>query len=363
MQNILVIDDDEVFRQTTMDALHRQGYQVHGAEDGNAGVELARRLLPDLIMCDVNMDRLDGYSALGELRRSGQTASIPLILMTGHPDFSGMRHGMELGADDYLRKPFSVTELFATVNARLKKLAAVRQEAERKLADLRSSISQALPHELVTPLNGIMGLAQILNTAAETLSPAEVAEMGGDILQSAERLNKLVERFLLYTHLELASVDLEARAAMRKQRTAQLGALIEQRARVQAGKFNRLADLRLELSDGEAAIAAEFMTRLVDELLENAFKFSPAGTAVRVSSLLANARFIFSITDQGYGMEREQITEIGAYVQFNRKELVQTGAGLGLTIAKRLASVHGGTLEVTSQKGKGTTVTVSLPSL
>ena len=129
-----------------------------------AGIETARRALPDLILCDVNMEKVDGYLTLSSLRNEPTTASIPFILMTGLADHAGMRHGMELGADDYLPKPFTIDALYAAVEARLKKLQTVREQAEKKLADLRDNISLMLPHELRTPLNGILAYGEILRS-------------------------------------------------------------------------------------------------------------------------------------------------------------------------------------------------------
>ncbi len=150
MKQILVIDDEAWLREMVRVALEDKSYDVLEAENGARGVDLARRHLPDLILCDVNMKEMDGYRTLSSLRNEPGTASIPVILMTGLADNAGMRHGMELGADDYLAKPFTLDDLYAAVEARLKKLQTVRQEAEKKLADLRDSISLMLPHELPT---------------------------------------------------------------------------------------------------------------------------------------------------------------------------------------------------------------------
>src|SRR6266516_470713 len=178
MKRILVIDDEEWLREMVHLALSQKGYEIIEAENGAVGIEVARKELPDLILCDVNMEKMDGYLTLSSLRSEPATASIPFILMTGLADNAGMRHGMELGADDYLPKPFTIDALYAAVEARLKKAQAVRQEAEKKLADLRDSISMALPHELRTPLNGILAYAEILTNSAATLPAGEVAEMG-----------------------------------------------------------------------------------------------------------------------------------------------------------------------------------------
>src|SRR2546426_4664183 len=185
MKKILIIDDEEWLREMVQLALRQKGFEVVEAGDGAAGIELARQELPDLVLCDVNMEKMDGYVTLSSLRNEPATASIPFILMTGLADNAGMRYGMELGADDYLPKPFTIDALYAAVEARLKKAQALRQAAERKLADLRDNLSLMLPHELRTPLNGILGYGEILTAEAATLPPVEVAEMGKLIHDSA----------------------------------------------------------------------------------------------------------------------------------------------------------------------------------
>ncbi|MEI7938447.1 MAG: response regulator, partial [Verrucomicrobiota bacterium] len=101
MKRILVIDDEPLLRETVRLALVGKGFDVIEAENGTQGIEKARQQLPDLILCDVNMEKVDGYLTLSALRNEPTTSAIPFILMTGMADNAGMRHGMELGADDY----------------------------------------------------------------------------------------------------------------------------------------------------------------------------------------------------------------------------------------------------------------------
>src|SRR6267143_1080405 len=207
MKKVLVIDDEEWLREMVQLALRQKGFDVVQAQNGAVGVELARRELPDLVLCDVNMEQMDGYLTLSALRSEATTASIPFILMTGLADNAGMRHGMELGADDYLPKPFTIEALYAAVETRLKKVQTLRQEAEKKLTDLRDNISMMLPHELRTPLNGILAFGEILAADAATLPPSEVAEMGRTIHDSGKQLERLIENFLIYAQLELLGAD------------------------------------------------------------------------------------------------------------------------------------------------------------
>jgi DNA-binding response OmpR family regulator len=118
MKRILVIDDEEWVLQMIHVALTQRGFDVVEAESGVVGIDKARKELPDLILCDVNMEKVDGYQTLSLLRNEPATAAIPFILMTGMTDNAGLRHGMELGADDYLFKPFTLDELYAAVEAR-----------------------------------------------------------------------------------------------------------------------------------------------------------------------------------------------------------------------------------------------------
>src|SRR5947207_8467577 len=227
MKRILVIDDEEWLREMVHLALSQRGYEVLEAGNGAIGIDVAQKALPDLILCDVNMEKVDGYHTLSSLRSQASTASIPFILMTGLADNAGMRHGMELGADDYLPKPFTIDALYAAVEARLKKVQAVRLEAEKKLADLRDNISLMLPHELRTPLNGILAYGEILAADAATLPASEIAEMGQVIYDSGKRLERLIENFLIYAQIEILTADPQKLRALQSKQTKAPAALIE----------------------------------------------------------------------------------------------------------------------------------------
>jgi two-component system sensor histidine kinase/response regulator len=361
VKKILIIDDEEWLREMIQLALRQRGYDVIEAQNGHDGIEKARAELPDLILCDVNMGKVDGYLTLAALRTEAPTAAIPFILMTGLADNAGMRHGMELGADDYLPKPFTTDVLYAAVEARLKKSQTVRDEAESKLRHLRDNISLMMPHEMRTPLNGIISNAELLVASAATLSAGDVAEMGQDILKSSQRLERLIENFLIYAQLELIAADPKNVNALRIGKLEQPVALINTAAGSQAAQAGRPKDLTIEAAEVPVAMSGEYFSKVVSELVQNAFKFSGPETPVRVRLAETFNGVEFSVTDQGCGFSTEQIRRIGAYVQFDRKMQEQQGMGLGLIIAKRLADLHGGSLVIEGAKGSGTTVTVKLP--
>ena len=362
MSKILVIDDESWLREMIRLALEQQGFEVIEAVDSTDGDAKARQFLPDLILCDVNMGKADaGFVTLMKLRENAATAAIPFILMTCMADSAGMRHGMELGADDYLPKPFKVDELYAAVNARLRKIKTVREDAERKLATLRTQISMMMPHELRTPLNGIVANAELLVTSAADLGTATITEMGKEICKSGLRLERLIENFLFYARLEMVATDADSVIALRSARLAAPAPLVRTAAAVQAEAAGRISDLDLELTEAPVPMAEEYFKKIITELVQNAFKFSETGTRVNVSLKTAGEETELSIHDHGCGLSTEHIRRIGAYVQFERKMQDQPGLGLGLAIAKKLAELHGGQLAITSSEKTGTTVTVKLP--
>jgi two-component system, sensor histidine kinase and response regulator len=120
-------------------------------------------------------------------------------------------------------------------------------------------------------------------------------------------------------------------------------------------------DLQMEVVDVPVPMSEEYFSKIINELVQNAFKFSEAETPVQVRLAEAFNGIELTVTDQGKGLSTEQIRRIGAYVQFDRKLSEQQGLGLGLVIAKRLAELHGGSLSIDGRKGLGTTVTVKLP--
>src|SRR5689334_8408304 len=301
MKKILVIDDEEWLREMVHLALSQKGYDVVEAGNGASGIEVARKELPDLILCDVNMEKVDGYLTLSSLRNEPATAAIPFILMTGLADHAGMRHGMELGADDYLPKPFTIDALYAAVEARLKKAQTVREEAERKLADLRDNISLMLPHELRTPLNGILAYGEILQTDAETLSSREVAEMRQVIHDSGRRLERLIENFLIYAQIELLRTDPQKLSALGKKQTPAPAPMIEKHARAQAQAAQRDQDLGLELVNQPLPISEDYLVKIIDELVQNAFKFSETGSRVTVALSHTPGESTLSVSNWGRG--------------------------------------------------------------
>lgn len=362
MKKILVVEDSSSLRKDILEMLGFEGFDAVGAEDGLIGVRRAREFKPDLIICDIMMPEMDGYQVLEELRKDSATAMIPFIFLTARTDRTDMRMGMELGADDFLTKPFHATELLSTVRTRLRKSEVMTKVAEERMEKLRDNIMMALPHELRTPLNVILGFSDLLMTDCEMMDVERIAEMSQHINLSALRLYRLIENFLVYTHTEMMIRDSQQREHLRSNYMVYPKTTIEHIVMGKAQQLERRHDLRQDVEDVEAiGIGEDYMRKIIEELIDNAFKFSSSGTPVLVSTTVEGNSYVLSVTNQGRGLTPQQIELVGAYMQFERRIHEQQGAGLGLIICKRLAELHGGELSIESVPGDTTTIRVWLP--
>lgn len=129
MAKILIIEDEESIRENLLELLEAEEYEATGAENGLVGVQMAKSILPDLVICDLMMPEMDGYSVLKELRQDSVTAAIPLIFMTARADQNDKQRAMELGADDYLIKPCKSGVILKAIATHLSKGESMRNEA------------------------------------------------------------------------------------------------------------------------------------------------------------------------------------------------------------------------------------------
>jgi len=139
MKKILIIEDDLIMRENMAELLDLVGYKVEVAENGKTGVEKVKTFIPDLIVCDIRMPVLDGYGVLHVLSQEPLTSAIPFIFVTAKTERDDLRKGMEMGADDYLTKPFEDTELLKAVETRLKKSELLNEKKETATETIRKT--------------------------------------------------------------------------------------------------------------------------------------------------------------------------------------------------------------------------------
>jgi signal transduction histidine kinase len=360
MKTILVVEDDSLLRHAIAEVLVDAGYEVREAEDGARALEMISRSVPDLIICDVAMPRMSGFDVLKKLHDDDTDFAIPFIFLTAFTDSNSHREGMNLGADDYLHKPVRLTDLLVVIKTRLEKHERLKREAEKKLELLRYNIINALPHEFRTPVSLVMGYARLL-AQDHYRSSKGIDEALQIIIDSADRLQNLTEQFWAYAEIEVLAADHERMECLRQTSICQPALLLPSIIEACVEKYQRQNDVGLQPADVAIPMAESHFTRIIQELLDNALKFSEPGTTVQVSVHQNGGTAHIDIVDHGRGMTREQVAQIGAHMQFNRGYYEQPGAGLGLISARRLVELYNGSLTIQSEVGHGTTITLATP--
>jgi len=363
-KTILVIDDEDTMRDAVKAVLESDGYSVLESSNGEAGLQAAIQRVPDLVLCDIEMPGLSGFDVLFMFRENPATAVVPFVFLSGKNKTTDMRKGMQLGADDFLTKPFDTKELLATVRTRLLRREQEIAHAERKLEKLRLNISTSVPHELRTPLTGIIGFAQILKEQAASSSPEELLEIADHIMGSATRLQKTLEKFWTYAEIMFLSLDGASRKSLKRERFPRADSLVKVLARERAATFQREEDLEFVLpSQLCLRVSSDHLRIMLAEVIDNAFKFSPSRTPVTIECMVLpeSPQCKIHIRDRGRGMDVHQINSVAGFMQFDRGHHEQQGLGLGLSMARELARLYDGDLSIKSIPGEGTTAVFLLP--
>lgn len=364
MKKILVIDDAEFILESTSALLEFEGYDVITAENGKIGIEVANQFKPDLILCDISMPVMDGFEVLESIRSNDVTHRTPFIFLTAFNEKSNMREGMTKGADDYLVKPYTRDEIVSAINAQWKKYNLFENHVKSKVEQVSKSVTYALPHEFRTAINEIKGNAGIIYQESESLDTNEIKLLSHDIVQSVSRLSKITENYLLYIRLNNIEDNEQLINEVRMQKTEEPFAVAFDIVNNIAAKYDRFDDFIVEneTMGVSIGISSENFFVIMNELSDNAFKFSKKGDKVVISSRVSNDKLIIELIDNGIGIEENQISNIAALNQFNREKNEQQGVGLGLIIAKKMIELHNGQFNIVGNGNeKGTKITLAFP--
>jgi two-component system sensor kinase len=370
MPTILVVEDDLALVEGLRDILELNGYQVLTARNGQEALASLERRVPDLIVSDIQMPRMDGYQLYTEVRARPAWVSIPFIFLTARGEKADVRRGKALGVDDYITKPFDEADLVVAVQAKLNRRAELAAAQTREMADLKHTILTTLNHEFRTPLTYITTYADLLG--AESVSADDFKTFMRGIQLGSERLRRLVEDFIFL--VELQTGEAQATYDRRSEVLDELPALLrEALERAAPRAAARQVTLRAELPAELPAVRgdADYLVDAVGRLLDNAIKFARSrgaepvgGGHVRLRAEPGGLGVRIQVIDDGVGMPASELGKIfDVFYQIDRAKHEQQGSGSGLAIAQGIVRLHGGTLTAASEPGQGSTFTLELPAV
>ncbi len=346
MAKILVIDDSNVIKIKITSILEMEGHEVLSAEDGKIGIQLAKSNLPDLILCDIMMPEIDGYQVFQELKKNKDTSSIPFLFLTAKADKSDLRVGMSLGADDYLTKPFEIDDLLKAINTQIKKKQTREFLSQKKLEELRTNLSLTLPHDLITPLTGILETTNQLKTNIKKLPENSIQNMLEHIETSGNILQRHIENFVLYTRLEFIAQNPQEIENLQKGRCDNLKEIIQKFIVEKADKFDYSGSIHVEVQNAILKIDEIYFVKLISEIFQNFLYQTKNANNILISSTQISDMFYLSVEPK------------------NKKTMLTydnplKDVGLEIDVIKKITQLHGG--EFIVEKIKFLKMTAVLP--
>ncbi len=362
--NILVVDDMPANLHLLARMLSERGYQVRPVASGARALEAVQARLPDLILLDISMPEMDGYTVCERLKADERTRDIPILFLSALSETGDKVKAFAVGGEDYITKPFQVEEVLARVQTHLA-MRNLRENLKQQVAEL-DAFAHTVAHDLKNPIGIIIGFAQVLIDEHETMSPQDLADALRHIFQAGKKLDRIVEELMLLT-------------GVRKQQ------IIPQPLDMGSIVRESIERLQMLIQDQQAQIAlpdkavwpvalgyAPWIEEVWANYISNAIKYGGCPPRIELGAdppLLSfppqaggkeGGMARFWARDNGPGLSAEAMADL--FTPFTRLEQVRVkGHGLGLSIARRIVEKLGGQVGVESEPGQGSTFFFTLP--
>lgn len=351
--HILVVDDEMGPRESLKMILNPY-YNVHVAERGGQAIEMLSKHPVDLVTLDLKMPGFTGINVLEKVKQLDP--DIEAIIITGYGSLDTAIEGLRLGAFDYISKPFDVNHILALVRKGIE-----RRNAKAKLRQVKSDFLSNVSHELRTPLSVVVGFVYLLLNQVIGQLTDEQKKVLETVYRNSEELLELIDNVLWMTSLNSGDAgaiigkfdvaDVVNEAVKRYERTLQEKGL----------------HLSLQLPEDGTVIISDRskVERIFQNVFNNAVKFTAEGAIkVEVRPALDGSSIEFEVSDTGVGIEKNKLDTI--FEPFQQSDTSSqrafSGLGLGLTVARRMAELVGGSINVASEPNVGTRVVMKLPS-
>jgi signal transduction histidine kinase len=357
--HILVIDDDEVARDSARVLLSRWGYRVTLADCGEKGLEVLKSDPPDLIVVDLQMPGISGLEVLEAVREFDP--AIVCIMVTGFATLQSAMDAMKQGAYDFLPKPFSPDELKLAVNRGLERrfLERETQKLKEEKALMEANFVTMVSHQMRSPLAAVRQLLEV--AATESLGP-----MDDKYKDLVTRANKRIDGLMQDINAWLNMVRIAEDGVAERKKPVKLSEIVKalaERTQLEADAAGQKLVVEGPAEEATLQVDLESLMEALYNITSNAVKYNREGGQVSIKAESSRLQADITISDQGPGIPEAELPFIfDDFFRSKKPELkAKPGTGLGLSIARRIVRAHEGEVSVSSQKDEGTSFTVSLP--
>jgi two-component system sensor histidine kinase/response regulator len=343
---ILIVDDSEDTVELLKKRFHSEGYDTGEAYNGEEGLQKVGEYNPDLIVLDVMMPKMDGYEVCRRLKGDENTKYIPILMLTAKGEVEHKVKGLDIGADDYMSKPFDYKELSARIRSLLSMKAAHEKKVEEEKSGALEQMMDQVAHEIRNPLTAIGGFARkVFGRLPEGDPNKKYMEM---IIEDVAVLEGMIKQL----------IELKTMAVAYKEPT-NINDVIRESLEVFSQEFGqKTIHVETELPDNLPMIAADgkLLKRAFCNVIKNSIEAMETGAKeLRIVTSSSGGGLEVRISDTGVGISGDKIKAIFDPMVTSKIY----GPGLGLTFAQKIIQDHKGTIRVESDPGKGTTVAIT----
>jgi len=345
---ILIVDDALDTVELLKKRFRSEGYDTAEAYDGEEALKKVEEYNPDLVVLDVMMPKLDGYQVCQRLKANENTKYIPVLMLTAKGEVENKVKGLEIGADDYLAKPFDYKELSARVKSLLTIKAAREKLVEEERSEALEKMMDEVVHEIRNPLASIGGFAKrVYDRLPEGDTNKKYMEMiMDDVLKLENMIKQLVDlKTMAFCYLEFTDINRLIMEAIR---------LHEKELK------DKGIEVKTELMDNPPFIPGdrEQLKVAVSNLIANSIEaMQESPKILKIFSSMSEGYLEIKVSDTGKGIPKDKIRNI--FDPFFTSKIY--GPGLGLTFTLKIIQQHRGNISVESEPGKGTMFTIRLP--
>lgn len=360
---ILIVDDKQENLQVLGSILMNEKYKISVAKNGLEALKVVNNVVPDIILLDIMMPELDGFETCKRLKDSPETRHIPIIFLTAKIESEDIVKGFELGAVDYVTKPFKAKELLVRVNThldlkhsheRIRKNEQLLREANAAKDRFFSIISR----DLKDPFNTLVGFSQLLLSNVDKYPPEKIKEIGQYLFDSTVQASNLLENLIQWARSQTGIIQWNPGKI-------ELYKVINQNIELlkdSAKKKN--IRIKSEIGKGIFVYADENMVNTVlRNLISNAIKYSEDKGDVLITSQDAGDAVEITVSDKGTGIKEEDLEKLFRIdIRFSTKGTGgEEGSGLGLILCKKFIEKNGGEIWVKSENDSGSKFKFTLP--
>jgi signal transduction histidine kinase len=359
---ILLVDDNLQNLKVLGNMLQETGYHLLFAKNGIQALEAVKNRKPDLILLDIMMPDLDGFEVCRQLKQNIQTNDIPIIFLTARVEQEDIIKGLELGAVDYVTKPFNHKELISRVKTHLE-LKAAREELARKIEELnqanvtKEKLLSIISHDLVNLFNSLMNLSALLTEHEKQLSVEQQNKYLLMISQSSNQGYHLLRNLLDWLRNQMGTLKIIST-------TVNLKPLVERNIEFLSSQAKNKNITLSSTIHSETMVLADqnMLDTVIRNLLANAIKFTPHDGEVEISANQQDGIMEISVVDTGIGIKLEDLQQIFQSSHFTTIGTGnEKGTGIGLNLCKEFVEKNGGKIGVESEVGKGSRFYIQLP--